>query len=62
MDLATFNAQYLFPGVIFIVMFGLGLSLTPASFTNVLQVPRAVLVGLAGQMIFLPGLSPWGSP
>ncbi|MDZ7668729.1 MAG: bile acid:sodium symporter [Gammaproteobacteria bacterium] len=57
MDFATFSTQYLFPGVIFIVMFGLGLSLTPASFASILQVPRAVLVGLAGQMVFLPAVA-----
>ena len=57
MDFATFSTQYLFPGVIFIVMFGLGLSLTPAAFANILRVPRAVAIGLGGQMIFLPAVA-----
>lgn len=57
MDFATFSTQYLFPGVIFIVMFGLGLSLTPAAFANILRVPRAVAIGLGGQMILLPAVA-----
>ena len=57
MDFATFSTHYLFPGVIFFVMFGLGLSLTPAAFRNILLVPRAVAIGLAGQMIFLPAVA-----
>ncbi len=54
MSFAEFSTQYLFPGVIFVVMFGLGLSLTPVAFANIVRVPRAVAVGLAGQMLFLP--------
>ena len=57
MDFATFSTHYLFPGVIFIVMFGLGLSLTAAAFVNVVRVPRAVTVGLLGQMVFLPAVA-----
>ncbi|MFU8814371.1 MAG: bile acid:sodium symporter family protein [Pseudomonadales bacterium] len=57
MDFATFSTLYLFPGVIFVVMLGLGLSLTPAAFVNIVRVPRAVAVGLLGQMAFLPAVA-----
>jgi BASS family bile acid:Na+ symporter len=36
------------------IMFGLGLSLTPASFRNIMLFPRAFISGLAAQMIALP--------
>jgi BASS family bile acid:Na+ symporter len=42
------------PLVLAVVMFGLGLSLTPADFTRVLTVPKAVLVTLACQVLVLP--------
>ncbi|MEV4760401.1 bile acid:sodium symporter family protein [Micromonospora sp. NPDC049559] len=46
----------LLPLVIAILMFGLGLSLTPADFTRVARSPRAVLVGLCCQVVLLPVL------
>jgi len=36
------------------IMFGLGLSLTPNSFTNIIKYPKAFFVGLGSQMIGLP--------
>ncbi|WP_067574538.1 bile acid:sodium symporter family protein [Nocardia acidivorans] len=37
-----------------VIMFGLGLSLTPADFTRVAGQPKAVLIALACQMVVLP--------
>lgn len=37
-----------------VIMLGLGLSLTVADFRRVLQLPRAIAVGLACQMLILP--------
>jgi BASS family bile acid:Na+ symporter len=39
-----------------IIMLGLGLSLTLADFRRVIVYPRAVIVGLACQMLLLPGI------
>ncbi len=46
----------LLPIALGIVMLGLGLSLTIADFKRVLVYPRAVIVGLACQMLILPAL------
>ncbi len=46
----------LLPLALFIIMFGLGLSLTVADFKRVLQQPRAVLVGAIMQLVLLPAL------
>jgi BASS family bile acid:Na+ symporter len=51
------GTRFLFPTVIAFVMFGLGMSLTPSAFGNVLRTPKAVLVGLAGQLVLLPLLA-----
>ena len=40
-------------------MFTLGLGLTPADFGRVLRRPRAVALGLVGQMVLVPALA-WG--
>lgn len=42
------------PGVMAVVMFGLGLSLTVADFGRVARQPRAVAVALATQLLLLP--------
>ena len=39
-----------------IIMFGMGLSLTPADFRRVLVYPKAMLVGLMNQLILLPAI------
>lgn len=39
---------------LFVVMIGMGLSLTIADFRRVLQMPKAVLIGLLNQIILLP--------
>lgn len=42
------------PLCLFIIMTGMGFSLVPADFARVLVYPRAVVLGLLGQLILLP--------
>jgi BASS family bile acid:Na+ symporter len=42
------------PLSLFIIMIGMGLSLTPADFGRVVRYPRAVLLGLTNQLLLLP--------
>lgn len=42
------------PAAVFIIMFGLGLSLRIADFTYILKYPRVVLIGISAQIIALP--------
>lgn len=44
------------PVALGIIMFGLGLTLTPADFTRIARHPKAVLVALICQLILLPAL------
>jgi BASS family bile acid:Na+ symporter len=44
------------PVALGVIMLGLGLSLTPADFKRVIVYPRAVVVGLACQMLILPAV------
>jgi BASS family bile acid:Na+ symporter len=50
-DLLT---QVILPAALFLIMFGMGLSLRPNDFKRVAQAPKAVGVGLIGQMLLLP--------
>ena len=54
------------PAALFVIMFGLGLSLTWGDFARVLTSPRAVLVGAFAQLVLLPvlgfGLAAWLLP
>ena len=49
-----FLTQYVFPLIIFVIMFGMGLALRTVDFLPVFTQPRAALTGLLGQMILLP--------
>jgi BASS family bile acid:Na+ symporter len=40
-----------------IIMFGMGMTLTPADFRRVLRMPRAVLCGVVGQFLIMPGVA-----
>jgi bile acid:Na+ symporter, BASS family len=51
---SSFLTAVLLPIALGVIMLGLGLSLTIADFKRVVLVPRAVLVGLACQMLVLP--------
>jgi len=42
------------PVAVFIIMFGLGLSLRIADFTYILKQPKAILIGISAQIIALP--------
>lgn len=60
--------NYIFPAVIFSIMFGLGMAMNLAMIRDVLVRPRALLTGLAGQLLLLPllafavaTLGPWSS-
>ncbi len=49
-----FMMTVILPLAVFIIMFGLGLSLQVDDFVNVLKQPKAALVGLTAQLIALP--------
>ena len=55
--IAHISSSYIFPAVIFIVMFGLGAALDLAMLRNTLARPHALFVGLAGQLLLLPVLA-----
>lgn len=46
--------QAVLPACLFIIMFGMGLSLTKKDFYQVAKFPKAVLIGTVGQMLVLP--------
>lgn len=46
--------NYLVPGALAFMMFGLGLSLSAADFARIAKFPRAAAVGLTGQLVALP--------
>ncbi|WP_373019473.1 bile acid:sodium symporter family protein [Thiomicrorhabdus sp.] len=50
-DLLT---KVILPAALFLIMFGMGLSLRLADFKSVLKSPKAVGIGLIGQMLLLP--------
>ena len=50
-------AQLLLPVVLAAIMLGMGLSLTSRDFQRITQRPRAMLAGLAGQLVLLPLLA-----
>ncbi|BCN92862.1 hypothetical protein THMIRHAM_06470 [Thiomicrorhabdus immobilis] len=50
-DLLT---KVILPLSLFLIMFGMGLSLKIADFKNVVKSPKAVAIGLIGQMLILP--------
>ena len=54
---ASFFTQVLLPLSLAVIMFGMGLSLTVEDFKRLLQTPKAVLLGLVGQLIALPLLA-----
>ena len=53
-DLLT---QVILPASLFIIMFGMGLSLKMVHFQAVLQAPKAVAIGMFAQMMLLPLLA-----
>src|SRR5688572_17285015 len=51
---ASILTQLFLPLALAIIMFGMGLSLTPGDFKRILIYPKAVAIGLCNQLIFLP--------
>ncbi len=47
----------LIPPLLFLMMLGMGLSLTLDDFRRIVRHPRAVVIGLFGQLLVLPGLA-----
>ena len=53
----TFFSTYFLPGILALIMLGMGMSLTGKDFKNILLQPKPVILGLFCQMILLPGLA-----
>ncbi|WP_414530116.1 bile acid:sodium symporter family protein [Nodularia chucula] len=51
---ANFLTDIFLPLALFIIMLGMGLSLTPEDFKRVVIYPKAVIIGLVAQLIMLP--------
>lgn len=50
----SFLTQVMLPIVLAMIMFGMGLSLTKEDFLRLWKIPRTVIIGLFGQLIFMP--------
>jgi len=46
--------QFVLPMALFIIMLGMGLSLRVSDFTHVFHSPKAIFLGLTGQLVILP--------
>ena len=57
MDLVQIFYTQVIPVGLWVVMLGMGLSLTPADIKNIFVMPKAISVGLAGQLVLLPALA-----
>ena len=51
---ADILTKIILPISLFIIMFGLGLSLRTADFTRVFKQPKAAIIGISAQMLALP--------
>ena len=54
MDLVSFGPAILYPVALTTMMFSMGLTLKTADFVRIMVKPRAVTLGLLGQLLFLP--------
>ena len=54
MDITTIITQIFLPISLAIIMFGMGLTLVVGDFARLFTYPKAVIVGLCNQLIFLP--------
>lgn len=52
--IATLLSKVFLPLSLAIIMFGMGMTLIPSDFTRIVTYPKAVLIGLFNQLIFLP--------
>ncbi|MEL6159741.1 MAG: bile acid:sodium symporter family protein [Cyanobacteria bacterium J06554_11] len=53
---SSFLTAVVLPLALFIIMLGMGLGLTPTDFKRILVAPKAVVVGLAAQLLILPAV------
>ncbi len=54
--LATLLSKFFLPLSLAIIMLGMGMTLVPNDFTRVVKYPKAILIGLTNQLIFLPAI------
>nr|WP_299385316.1 bile acid:sodium symporter family protein [Allomuricauda sp.] len=54
MDAAELVGKVFLPLSLAIIMLGMGMTLVPADFTRIVKYPKAILIGLTNQLVFLP--------
>jgi len=54
MNAAELISKVFLPLSLAIIMLGMGMTLIPADFTRIIKYPKAILIGLTNQLIFLP--------
>ena len=54
MNAAELISKVFLPLSLAIIMLGMGMTLIPADFTRIVKYPKAILIGLTNQLIFLP--------
>ncbi len=54
MTIAEITSKVFLPLALAIIMLGMGMTLIPADFTRIIKFPKAILIGLTNQFIFLP--------
>ena len=54
MNTAEIISKVFLPLSLAIIMLGMGMTLIPADFTRIIKYPKAILIGLTNQLIFLP--------
>jgi BASS family bile acid:Na+ symporter len=54
MTIAEIISKVFLPLSLAIIMLGMGMTLIPYDFTRIFKYPKAILIGLANQLIFLP--------
>jgi BASS family bile acid:Na+ symporter len=57
MDIKSFGPDLLYPVALAIMMFSMGLTLKVRDFINIFTEPKAVGLGLAGQLLLLPSIA-----
>ncbi len=54
MTIAEITSKVFLPFSLAIIMLGMGMTLIPTDFTRIIKFPKAILIGLINQFIFLP--------
>ena len=54
MTIAEITSKVFLPLSLAIIMLGMGMTLVPHDFTRIVKYPKAILIGLTNQLIFLP--------